>query len=80
MPPRKSETKASRRRIFAENLKRARKEAGFTQEALAKKAGMSGSYLSKIETTQNNVSLDKMNDLADAVGKLLPQLLTPPEK
>lgn len=79
MPTRKSEIKVSKRRIFAENLKRAREDAGLTQEALSRIAGITSSFLSKIETTQNNVSLDKMIALADAVGKPLSQLLTPPE-
>lgn len=80
MPIRKSEKKVSKRRTFAENLKKAREDAGFTQEVLSKKAGITPSFLSKIESTQNNVSLDKMIALADAVGKPLSKLLTPPEK
>jgi len=80
MPPRKSEMKVTKRRVFAENLKRAREEAGFTQEYLAKIAGITPSFLNKIESTKNNVSLDKMIALADGVGKPLSKLLASPEK
>ena len=68
------------RRIFAKNLKRAREDAGFTQDELSRITGMTQSFLSKVENARNNISLDKMIVLSDAIGKPLSQLLAPPEK
>jgi transcriptional regulator with XRE-family HTH domain len=67
------------RRIFAINLKQAREDAGFTQNDISKITGMTQSFLSKVENARNNISLDNMIVLSDAIGKPLSLLLTPPK-
>jgi len=82
--PRQKQTKRTfilqERRIFAKNLKQAREDAGFTQNELSRITGLTQSFLSKVENARNNISLDKMIILADAIGKPLSQLLVPPKK
>lgn len=68
------------RRAFAQNLKKARKEAGLTQEALVKITGLSQAFISGVETAKSTLSLDNASRLAHAVGKSLRCLLDTPKK
>jgi transcriptional regulator with XRE-family HTH domain len=65
------------RKTFAKNVKTYRSILEISQEELADKAGMSRAYVSGIETSVRNVSLDNMGKLADALGVPLSDLVDP---
>jgi len=56
-------------------LKQYRESRGLTQEALAKKAGLSRAYIARLEIGRHNPTLSTLEKLAKAlkvkVGKLL---------
>ena len=68
-------SKPSARRIFAENLRKARLAMGLSQEALAELANLHRTYVGSVERAERNVSIDNMERLALAVGVSLPKLL-----
>ncbi len=68
-------SKPSARRIFAENLRKARLAKGLSQEALAELATLHRTYVGSVERGERNVSIDNMERLAAAVGVALPELL-----
>jgi transcriptional regulator with XRE-family HTH domain len=49
-----------------------------TQEALALKAGLDRSFYVEIETARHSVTLDRVWDLADALGVPVAQLFDDP--
>lgn len=54
---------------LGETVKRLRKERGMTQEALAKKAGISRATLSKLENGQiAQISVVTLNDILNHLG------------
>jgi transcriptional regulator with XRE-family HTH domain len=55
------------RQVFATNLRRARRERGFSQESLAWEAGVNRSYMAKIETGKTWVGLEIVCKLAGAL-------------
>jgi len=63
------------RRIFAENLRKARHAKGLSQEDLAELANLHRTYVGSVERAERNVSIDNMERLAVAVGVPLPSLL-----
>ena len=67
--------KPSARRIFAENLRKARREKRLSQEDLAELANLHRTYVGSVERAERNVSIDNMQRLAAAVGVTLPELL-----
>ena len=68
-------TKPSARRIFAENLRKARLAKGLSQEDFAELANLHRTYVGSVERAERNVSIDNMEKLATAVGVSLPALL-----
>jgi transcriptional regulator with XRE-family HTH domain len=68
-------SKSSARRIFAENLRKARLTKKLSQEALAELAGIHRTYVGSVERAERNVSIDNMERLAAAIGVSLPDLL-----
>jgi transcriptional regulator with XRE-family HTH domain len=68
-------SKPSARRIFAENLRKARLAKGLSQEALAELATLHRTYVGSVERAERNVSIDNIERLAAAVGVALPELL-----
>lgn len=56
------------RTIFAENIKRLRKERGMSQEDLAFESGLHRTYISGIERGIRNVGLDNIGVIAKALG------------
>ena len=68
-------SKPSARRIFAENLRKARLAKKLSQEDLAELANLHRTYVGSIERAERNVSIDNMERLAAAVGVSLPSLL-----
>ena len=69
---------------IGERIKRRRVELGWTQDALAKKAGLSKSFLSDIENNKRKVGADKLLDIGRVLGFSLDYLMkgeaTPPER
>jgi transcriptional regulator with XRE-family HTH domain len=55
------------RQVFAANLRRLRREKGFSQEGLAWEAGVNRSYMAKIETGKTWVGLEIICKLADVL-------------
>jgi transcriptional regulator with XRE-family HTH domain len=68
-------SKPSARRIFAENLRKARLAKGISQEDLGELANLHRTYVGSVERAERNVSIDNMERLAAAVDNSLPSLL-----
>lgn len=60
---------------LGERLKEIRRQKGLTREQLAEKAGISLRFLADVETGKGNISLNRLNDLAQALHIPLPFLL-----
>lgn len=58
----------ARRVQFASRLRDLRREAGLSQEAVAHQAGLDRSFYVEIETAKHSVMLDRVYDIADALG------------
>lgn len=54
--------------VFASNIKKYRKEAALSQEALADKAGLHRTYISDIERCKRSISLENVQKLAIALN------------
>jgi transcriptional regulator with XRE-family HTH domain len=63
------------REIVGRNIRTYRTNAGLTLEKLAEKADLSWPYLSEIERGRENISLDKLAQLAKALNVTLSQLV-----
>ncbi|MFP4565720.1 MAG: helix-turn-helix domain-containing protein [Spirochaetaceae bacterium] len=61
--------------VIARNVKQARKRMGFSQADVARRAGISDSYLSEIERARSNPSADALERIADTLGLRAYQLL-----
>lgn len=61
-------TKPSARRIFAENLRKARLAKKLSQEDLAELANLHRTYVGSVERAERNVSIDNIERLAVALG------------
>lgn len=68
-------SKPAARRIFAENLRKARQAKKLSQEDLAELADLHRTYVGSVERAERNVSIDNMERLAAALGVVLPSLL-----
>jgi transcriptional regulator with XRE-family HTH domain len=55
-------------RYFGDNVKRLRKDKGWSQEDLAEKAGLHRTYIGSIERSERNVSLLNIERIAGALG------------
>lgn len=60
---------------IGQNIKKARKEKGLTQEDFAELMDKSWSYIAKLETGTQNFSIGKLIDIADFLEIKLEQLL-----
>ena len=63
------------REIVGSNIRTCRTDAGLTLEKLAEKADMSWPYLSEIERGRDNISIDKLARLAQALSVNLSKLV-----
>ncbi|WP_375250319.1 helix-turn-helix domain-containing protein [Sphingomonas sp.] len=70
-------TSSAEQQVLARNIRRARELKGWSQEELARRAGMERAYLSGIERAQANPSLLKMTSIAHQLGCDVSTLLTP---
>ena len=66
---------AKHRVIVGKNIRACRTHAGLTLEQLAEKADLSWPYLSEIERGRENISLDKLVRLAQALKVRLTRLV-----
>ncbi len=64
-------------RLFARNLRAARKRAALSQEALAERAGLHTNYIGLLEREQRNIGLLNIERLAKALRMEPWQLLHP---
>ncbi|KAA1183887.1 helix-turn-helix transcriptional regulator [Rhizobium tropici] len=55
------------REVFARNLKAARRAKGLSQEELAHRAGLDRTYISSLERSLYNASIDVVDRLASAL-------------
>lgn len=59
----------------ARNVRRYRLDAGLTQEELASRAKIHPTYLSRVETAYNNVTVDVLDKIAAALKVDVSELL-----
>lgn len=62
------------------NIKRARNEMGLTLRALAKKLGISASFLSQVESGKASPSLSTLKNISDALGYTVSTLIEDGQK
>ncbi len=55
------------RDVLAKNMRRLRAKAALTQEALAHESGINRTYLSSVERSERNVSIDNIERIAKAL-------------
>jgi transcriptional regulator with XRE-family HTH domain len=53
--------------IVAANIKRYRKLTGLSQEELGEKAGLHRTYIGSVERGERNITLDSLQEIADAL-------------
>ncbi len=61
---------------LGKRIRARREELGWTQEALAGKAGISKSFLSDIENEKRSIGAENLLDLARVLGRSLDYLMT----
>lgn len=67
-------------KVLAENVRRARKASGLSQELLAFKAGLDRTYISQVERRQRNITIVVLDRLAKALGTSASRLLVASKK
>jgi len=67
-------------KIFGAKLKEHRKKQGFSQEAVAEKAGIHRTYVSAIENGKTDLSLSIAEKVANALGKKLSDVIAEVEE
>ena len=60
--------KGALRDILAKNMRRLRAERGLSQEELAHESGINRTYLSSVERSERNVSIDNIARIAEGLG------------
>jgi transcriptional regulator with XRE-family HTH domain len=61
--------------IFAHNFRVARVKAGMRQEDIATAVGVTSTYVTRVESGSENLTIDQMKRLSDAVKQSLLDLL-----
>ena len=54
-------------KVFADNVKKYRKEKGYSQEYFAELCGMHRTYISALECYRRSISLENIQRIADAL-------------
>ena len=67
----------SARDRVASNMRARRTEVGLSQDALATRCGLHRTYISSVERSQRNVSLDNVERIAAALGVDVAALVLP---
>ncbi|MBY6067663.1 helix-turn-helix domain-containing protein [Leisingera aquaemixtae] len=67
--------KSPLRDIVARNMRLFRAERGWSQERLAAEAGLNRTYLSAVERSEQNISIDNLFKVAEGLGVESWQLL-----
>ena len=62
-------------RQFGATVKKLRKSKGWSQEELAKKAGLHRTYIGSIERSERNVSLINIERIANALHVTIKELI-----
>ena len=60
--------KGALRDVLAKNMRRLRAARGFSQDALAHECGINRTYLSSVERSERNVSIDNIARIAEGLG------------
>lgn len=71
----KGQRSQSARTRLAANLRELRAVSGYSQEALAEEASFHRTFVSQVERGMNNISIDNIERLADALGVDIVDLL-----
>lgn len=64
----KATPKSPLRDIVARNMRRLRAERGWSQEHLAHECGLNRTYLSAVERSEQNISVDNLYRVARGLG------------
>lgn len=67
-----------RRRLLGARIRELRLEKSLTQEALSLESGMSRNQLISVEWGQSSMAIERLFDLADAIGVEVHELLSEP--
>lgn len=79
MPPQPSHSfPSSIRSYVAANIRRHRKAKGLSQEKLGELAELHRTYISQLERTKANISIDGLERIARVLGVNTAELLQPP--
>jgi len=66
----------SARLVFAENIRKFRRERGLSQEELAEEAELHRTYVGSVERGERNISIDNMERIAKGLSVPLAHLLS----
>ncbi len=55
------------KKVFGTNLKMYRTQMNLSQEAFAEKCGLHRTYISSVERFQRNISIENIQNIADAL-------------
>lgn len=64
----KTTPKSPLRDIVARNMRRLRADRGWSQEFLANETGLNRTYLSAVERSEQNISIDNLYRVAEGFG------------
>lgn len=64
----KTTPKSPLRDTVARNMRKLRAERGWSQEYLANEAGLNRTYLSAVERSEQNISIDNLYRVAEGFG------------
>ncbi|WP_434289630.1 helix-turn-helix domain-containing protein [Celeribacter sp. SCSIO 80788] len=73
----KTTPKSPLRDTVARNMRKLRAERGWSQEYLANEAGLNRTYLSAVERSEQNISIDNLYRVAEGFGVEAWTLLRP---
>ncbi|GAA6201148.1 helix-turn-helix transcriptional regulator [Aquicoccus sp. SU-CL01552] len=73
----KTTPKSPLRDIVARNMRKLRAERGWSQEFLANETGLNRTYLSAVERSEQNISIDNLYRVAEGFGVEAWTLLKP---
>lgn len=71
--------KSPLRDTLARNMRLLRAEKGWSQERLAAEAGLNRTYLSAVERSEQNISIDNLHRVAEGLGVQAFSLLRKPD-